>query len=345
MVKNLETLGNQQPSFLTEEGSQTMHAPIKAFPELAEELISKANSLDYGGKVIRLLAQTYNIGIRTAYIRFHSIFGCSPREYVTRLKMISKKEALEYINQSDSIEEFWALTGMPYKFRVGFFDKMFGVSTFRQAKIQQIVSKQSLKATPTRQDNKAILISQYLGDGSFDKKRKAIRIEHGYKQKTYLEFKVKLIHAAFSNTNSIDQIKENQRVIYGQPYTSYSWYSKKISPKYFDWIVGATAQELIQALTPLGWCLWYLDDGYLQIEPQTKIELAIHDAEIRTIAKEELLTYGISSFIGKKAIVIGEQKSVIIFLQTFCIPFRHLIPKEMHYKTLIEDIVEKVNKY
>ena len=53
--------------------------------------------------------------------------------------------------------------------RKGFYDKYFGVSTFYKSKLKLLLNKDIIDITPSRADNFSILISQYLGDGSFDK--------------------------------------------------------------------------------------------------------------------------------------------------------------------------------
>jgi LAGLIDADG DNA endonuclease family len=344
MDKKLEMLGNQQPSPLNGEGSQTMHTPNRSFPELAKELMQSANSLDYGGKVMQKLADTFNIGLKTAYVRFHSIFNCSPREYIYKIKTITKEEASKFLFETSSVKEFWEVTKMPFKFRIGFFDRTFGVSSYQKAKVKVLSEKTIINRNITTEDNKAILTSQFLGDGWFDKKRHSLKIEHGYKQVDYLRFKVNLLCQGFPYLNPSVTIKENHRQINGQPYSSYSWYSKKILSKYYDEIIKATEPELMAMLTPIGWCLWYLDDGSLQINPEVKIELAIHDTNLRKAAQVELLTYNVHSWLSDKALCITTQESVVIFLQTFCLPFIDIIPKSMHYKILLEDIVEKITK-
>lgn len=60
-----------------------------------------------------------------------------------------------------------------------------------------------------------------------------------------------------------------------------------------DIIKNNSKEDLVKQLTPLGWMLWYLDDGSLSLSKNSNtLEIAIHENSLREASINELKTYG-----------------------------------------------------
>lgn len=298
-----------------------------------KEDFDKAIALAIENKDIQLfgtisfeIANKYNTSHKTVHNRFVSIYGKPFRKYILEKLEPTKEQLVSIILNTNSSEEVRGVLGLPNRMFVGMYDRYFGVSTYQKAKLsilKTIPVKQ--RKSSLREDNIAILMSQHLGDGWYDSKRHALRITHGIKQAEYLRWKVALIHEGYNKTNTEIKVRHHKQ---GHDYVDY--YSGKLGHVVFP----VQKSEAVKLLTPLGWLLWYLDDGnYTQ-----NITISIGDETIALAAQKELKTYDISSRIYKiknknayNLILCGQQED-LKFYRTFIEPFINKIPNCMKYK-------------
>lgn len=403
-------MGNQQPSTLKGEGSQTKHRRVlekkmdeKVFINRVLELVDEAKTQRTG--VGTTLVKEFNLpGKHKATRLVQEHFGCSlsailklrfeyPEDWKTRLpknaetrlelpdlytrvqelrktifnfkeardiltkeynltdmevvrrvrsvmqKPMSEvffptsEEIQECLIRANTNEEFKDLLGIANHEFGGFYDKHLGVSNFVQAKTKCLYKLKIPNISPCTADNEAIIISQVLGDGSYDTTRKAIRIVHGIRQLTYLRFKVSLINNAYPQTKPISNISCH---VHKQGHEYCSWYSGKLPEHVHTKIESYSYEQLLEALTPLGMFLLFLDDGCLYWQ-QSKV---ISICQGRTLEKHEqfaklLSTYGIHANVTETACNIQRQVDIVKFLNTFVKPFSHIMPESMRYKTEI----------
>lgn len=285
------------------------------------------------GKEINELAGQYGISEKTAYNRIHSLFGCSPRDYITDALMPSKAKLTSLVLNCSEAKEVKQALGLPIQLEKGIYDKYFGVSNFKRAKCKLLAEHASSPLNPTRADNFSLLISQRLGDGSFDWTRSAVRIVHGIKQAEYLKFKVSLFNRAFPQTSHEVKIHDHK-----QGHQSVGWYSGSIRNSYMSKIEQSERHQLISELTPLGWLLWYFDDGHWA----QNLSIASVDEALLRSAVRELKTYGIEARVdmGQSALFLCGMENDVKFYTNFIAPYKHIIPQCMSYKIRpIEDIV------
>ena len=277
---------------------------------------------------VMILSKEFNTSVKTANTRFKTYFGKTVRELIRDRCTPSKEECDFLLMTSVDVNDFKTKAGFtntPAYFK-GLFDRYYGVSNYQKAKASVITKIPSKHYNPTIYDNKAIFLSQYFGDGSFDPARNSIRIEHGYKQKEYLLFKVSLFNKAFPTTNGIEAVREVIRD--GTGYVSYTWYSGKLPNNYVE------ASKDVEELTPLGLMLWYLDDGCYHVskDGQHTISLCIPDEGIKQQAYNVFKSYGIEFTVRKVELVLQDSVKVAMFMNCFTKPFLHIIPECMKYK-------------
>lgn len=282
------------------------------------------------GKTVRELSSKFVVSEKTIHNRFHSMFGKSFRDLVSEKVLPTKEEMESAILNTLDTNECRSYLGLSSRFMVGIYDKMFGVSTYGAAKEIILMSKPApIRFSALREDNVAILMSQYLGDGSYDKERHSLRIVHGEKQAEYLRWKVGLIVEGYNIQGT--QIKES---VHAQGHKYYSWYSRKLGNVDFP----RDMAEVPRLLTPLGWLLWYFDDGTYGQD----ICMAIPKESVALAAKKELSTYGITSRVNKMSdsdcynLTMCGGANTIRFYKNFIEPFLSIIPSCMRYKTVIE---------
>lgn len=118
-------------------------------------------------------------------------------------------------------------------------------------------------------EHRALLIAMSIGDGYIAKQNSySIHIEHSQNQLEYLKHKVDLVHSIFGgNKPSIyyrERLDKRTDKVYKQ-----CAFSK--GHKYFKllhrWIYGRNNKKsytraILNALTPQGLALWYMDDGW-----------------------------------------------------------------------------------
>jgi hypothetical protein len=286
--------------------------------------------VQFFGKLSEELRIKYNVSKKTVHNRFHSMFGCSFRDYIDARILPSKEELTSIILNTSSSEECRLQTKLSHRKFVGLYDKLFGVSTYKEAK------KRILLDTPTpvrlsslREDNLAILMSQYLGDGSYDRLRHSLRIQHGEKQAEYLRWKVGLIIEGYNL-----QTAEITERTHAQGHKYFDWYSRKLGNVDFP----EDKSEVPKLLTPLGWLLWYFDDGTYGQD----ISICTNLESVAKAAQIELKTYGIDARVNKVStanaylVTMCGGINSIRFYKAFIEPFLNIIPNCMKYKTEVK---------
>lgn len=271
-------------------------------------------------------------------------YEVSEMELVRRVRSLCQKSLAEVFEPSDSeiqdcliraetSEEFRELLGADTHFMQGFFDKRLGVSTFKQAKSSCLYKMKVPGISPCTSDNEALIISQVLGDGSYDPVRKVIRIQHGIKQLEYLRWKVSILQNAYPDLCGIDKIKVR---LHTQGHEYADWYSGKLPKHITDKLDSYTHKELVDSLTPLGMLWLFLDDGclYWKGAAGTKsisISNGIEKYKHQNIA-DYISTYGIHSIVYDKTCTIAQQVEIVKFINTFVKPYISIIPASMRYK-------------
>jgi hypothetical protein len=304
-----------------------------------KEEFDKAISLAIVTKDVQLFGQVseelrikFNVSKKTVHNRFHSMFGCSFRDYITERIIPAKDELVSAILNTSSSEECRKYLNLSNRHMTGIYDKNFGVSTYSASKEKILMSVPSkVRLSSLREDNYAILMSQYLGDGSYSREHHTLRIQHGHKQAEYLRWKVGMIIEGYNIQSA--EIKEK---VHAQGLIYYDWYSKKLGNVDFP----LDKSEVPKLLTPLGWLLWYLDDGTYGQD----ISICTNLEKVAIAAKQELSTYGIVARVNKVSnknaylLTMCGGANSIRFYKAFIEPFLSIIPKCMLYKTLIEQI-------
>lgn len=282
------------------------------------------------GKVVRDLSSKFGVSSKTIHNRFHSIYGKSFREFISDRILPSKEELTEAILNTTDTEGCREYLKLSNRFMVGLYDKLFGVSTYSAAKEIILMSVPSpVRFSVLREDNVAILMSQYIGDGSYDKVRHSLRITHGEKQAEYLRWKVGMIVEGYNL-----QTTEIKKCTHIQGHEYYTWYSKKLGNVDFP----EDKAEVPKLLTPLGWLLWYLDDGTYGQD----LSICTNLESVAEAGKKELQTYGVAARVnkcsGKNAytITMCGGANTIRFYKNFIEPFLSIIPRCIMYKTHIE---------
>lgn len=307
---------------------------MKSFYERAEELAHNCIRVK-NNNVCETLAQEYNINLRAAHDRFKSLFHLPIRDYITYINTPSKEVLRDAIIRNNSQEDLLKDLNIHYSWIRGLYDKYFKVSTFSKAKQYLINEVDVIQYHPSLEDNLSILISQYLGDGSFEfyDNRASLKIEHCEKQFDYLKFKVNLLKTAFPTIPGLETIRKR---VNGK-YISYIWRSNNIRHRYMNIIKDTPKEELISRMTPFGWCLWYLDDGNLFISKKCNhLSIAVNNPILQETAVQELQTYGFSFQISKSQILLSNKLEIIKFINSFVKPFIHLIPECMKYKCIVK---------
>jgi len=303
---------------------------MKDFFDKAIELAIQNKDYTCFNKIARELCSEYGVSLKTVHTRFHSMFGCGFAEYVKSRIYPTKDEVEAALMCSSSSDECRANLMVNRRMYSGIYDKYFGVSTYTAAKECVLMSAPvKVRLSSLREDNLAILMSQYLGDGSYNRERHALRIQHGIKQGQYLRWKVGLLFEGYNKVSTRIVLREHK-----QGHSYYDYYSGKLGHVVFP----HNKEEAVPLLTPLGWLLWYLDDGTYGQD----ISLCMHLEATAIAAMSELLTYGVTSRVNKCSNVnaytvtmCGGANSVL-FYKNFIEPFISIIPECMLYKTEVK---------
>lgn len=312
------------------------------FKERAEQLAKNCRRVK-GNGVYETLAKEFGISKRNAGDRFKSLFGVPVRDYISNNIIPTDEQIIDYLVQSSNVDEFWKLTDTNEFSRITpILNRLFGTTNYRQIKVR-LQAKQRIKDYKvTLADNKAFLISQYLGDGSLERGN-AFRIEHGHKQYSWLKFKVGMFNTMYPLTNGLENITLNNRIKTG--YKSYVYRTGPHLKKQVTYLVSKGKINLVPELTPLGVMIYFMDDGYLSYNSEfrtTELGFATVNPELRDALVDYFKTYGYEFNKSSKAVTLQKRLEVIKFIQEFILPFSNIIPKEMSYKYNLEDIVGDV---
>jgi hypothetical protein len=276
------------------------------------------------GEYAKEIGVEFGISERVVYVRFKSIYGDSPRNVIKKRVMPTKSVLDQIVIDSDSSEEVKKTLGLSHNLYVGLYDTYYGVSTFQKAKLKILEEKYQTSYSPVREDNRSLIYSQLLGDGSYDARRHALTITHGHKQGGYLKWKVSLINKAYPKTATSVRLRmHTQGHQYFYYYTNLG--NLDILPEV----------ECVDKLTNLGWLLWFLDDGSYG---QNISICCKRSDETRAEAIRVLATFGIKARDNGVSIVMAGQENDLKFYFNFIKPFIKDIPICMQYK--VEDIVE-----
>lgn len=257
--------------------------------------------------------------------RARSLFQCTLRE----LFQPTKEEAINALIRSNNSKEFRELLGVSTD--PGIYQKYFGKSNYVNSKAKIINKIKVSDIIPNTSDNEAIVFSQVLGDGSYDSTRKAIRITHSIAQLDYLKLKVSLLKNAYPELASLSDIKV---AIHAQGHEYCSWYSRKLPEHIYLKLDRYSYEDMVKSLTPLGWYLWYFDDGNLASGSTPSLGICAGIEKYKhDLIQEIMKTYNIDGNAFAKSYSIQKRVEIIKFLNTFVKPFNKITPKCMEYKT------------
>jgi len=286
--------------------------------------------VNYFGKCVKEVSDKYGVCKKTVYNRFKSMYGCSPREFLSGKIEPTTAELSSIVLSSATTLEVREFLGLSTSQFVGMYDRHYGVSTFSAAREKLLMAVPSkVRVKPFREDNVSILMSQHLGDGCYCKKRHALRVIHGVKQAEYLKWKVALIFEGYNKVST--RVSEH---VHTQGHGYFAWYSGKLGNVDFP----ERKEDAVKLLTPIGWLLLYLDDGCYGQDM-----LITTESETLAVAmQEELKTYGVTSRVNRcgqtnsyNVSMCGGQQT-IGFYKNFIEPFIEIIPKCMEYKTKVK---------
>lgn len=276
-----------------------------------------------------ILMQEYNLSEMELVRRIRSFM----QKPLSEVFFPNAEEIQECLIRASTAEEFKTLLGISTAEFAGFFDKNLGVANFTQAKARCLYKMKIPKVSPCTADNEAIVISQFIGDGSYCKARKALKITHGIKQLGYLRFKVSLLVNAYPQLYSVDRIS---CLTHTQGHEYCNWYSGKLPEHITNKLENWTFKQLINSLTPLGILLLFLDDGCLYWKDTKVISFCIgNDPKKHRDLQELLATYDLHSNITDTSCVIARQVDIVKFINLFIKPYIDIVPECLKYKTEI----------
>lgn len=307
------------------------------FYERVVELVKTVNYRgNYHVKIIKPLMEEFNISERVVYRRIKSYTGKTITQLVQEIRTPDKNmvdKALLKCNSMKEMREFLNLKESDIIFNK-VFEKYYGTSTFTSAKSHFILKQPNKNYNPSIDDNLSLIVSQCIGDGSLDRIRKAIRIDHSTWQYDYLKIKVSLFNRAFPESPGIENIKFRKH-IQGHEYVS--WYSKKLPKKYINDIINLKKHEMFKYLTPLGAFLLYMDDGSLSINEEystyrLSIAFSEHYPELGAEYVKLFKSFGFSFNVRENAVYISSKPIIASFIKNMILPFKNYIPESLEYK-------------
>lgn len=312
---------------------------MKTFKERAEELAKNCNKVK-NNNVYQCLSKEYSITLREAGDRFKSIFRMPVRDYISLNLIPTKEKLIDCLIQSDNWNEFVILTkcnNLPLLNSL--LNTHFNTSNYFKIKIKILSEKKTVAYNVTVKDNESILISQMLGDGSIERNC-SFKIEHGYKQYEYLKFKITLLNKAYPNTNTIGHIKKR---IQNSGYVSYTYRTGQVLHKQLQKLQALTQKQLVNALTPFGVMLYFLDDGYFTQNCKNdtwELGFSTINSELQKNLIDYFKTYGYEFNFNKRSVTLKRKGDIISFIKDFIEPFENIIPESMYYKFKLKDIVD-----
>lgn len=277
------------------------------------------------------LAKKYGISKEAVYYRIRTRYGAKLAEVRMRYRQPSREVLIQIVLMSNSTEEVQQKLGLTHWEFIGLYDRVLGVSTFHAAKLLAIRSLDITKYNPSIKDNQSMIYGMRLGDGSYDYKRKSLRIEHSYKQGDWLRQKVKMMKEAYPYISDVISIGERP---FGK---TVRWRSNKLQ--------GSAVQynevekvEMARNINAFGLFIQYLDDGNIgYYNPGSVLGFSVENAQIGETLQKTLKTYGFSFKIANpNYICLQRQHDIQTYLNEMVLPFNHLIPDCMQYKTVLK---------
>lgn len=279
-------------------------------------------------ELVEKFAEQYKCSVEKVYWTVRSIFGKKLRDLRWDFREPNREEFLKNVLTSGTKEELRAryplLSAAQW---VGVYDRTLGVSTFKRSKEQALIELMPVIYYPVLDNNVAMFAACRLGDGSFDSKRRAMKIEHCWWQQGWLEKKVEMFVKSFPQASD--------KIVHRSPdgRNTYVWYSRAVfGGKFYD-LGTCPKQELVQHLNLFG--LWYLflDDGCYCNTQQQVVNYAVENIEIGTRLAEKLRGMGFPFRVANKnTIVLTGIEDIVKFFKTVLEPFRNLTPECMRYK-------------
>lgn len=327
-------ISSEVPKEIKMENVQRLNTETNSF---YEDCIAIIQSLPHSKKskdAVEYLMEKYNIPRETVYYRIRSYFGKNLSELRKDFHTPSKEELLKAALLYDTVDDFKRAYNVPAEYYKGLFNRVCGVSTYKEVKLLALKSLSPVTYNPSTKDNKAILAAFILGDGSVRRNRKSpsIRCEHSIKQYDWLSCKVNMLQKAFPFIKSNTGIQIADRS-FGQ---TCRWSSTAIYvDKWRDFML-MPKKDLVQYLTPFGLWWLFLDDGYYYTNDKMHVAgFSVENAEIGENLRNVLLTYGITfSLDSEHTLSVKDKLSVCLFFRSIIEPFSKLTPECVQYKTI-----------
>lgn len=144
--------------------------------------------------------------------------------------------------------------------------------------------------TKFNKDSRNLLISMLLGDGTISNNN-VFKLSHGYKQKEYLEWKIKLLNDHGIKNNGLKEYVSTKGYNTGDVvyYTQLSVipFIKLLRRIIYKPKKNYSNRKLLNRLDALGLAIWYMDDGHINIR-KTKDKIHGFYIKIATcLSKEE----------------------------------------------------------
>ena len=193
---------------------------------------------------------------------------------------------------------------------------------------------------------KQILYGAILGDGYLQttgKKNARLRLEHGYKQKNYLLWKVKELSALFQGKPKyLERIhpKTRKKYCYWRHQSQSTPYLGKLRKVFYPDARKKIPQDLEKYLSPQMFAVWYMDDGYYCKRDNSSYLYVgkISKKEARTVSKNLKNSLGIkNTILDKKNKGLAIYFSPITTRQLKKILAPYIIP-EFNYKFLLDPV-------
>ena len=278
--------------------------------------------------VYETLSNEFKIGKRLVGYNFVAIFGIPIGKYISN-NMSIKNKIDKHIRKSKQYEGYSDLCIANNKSELTR-KEYYDLNNIQLSKIK--IDDYHL----TSDDYKHILVSQYFGDGHFER-GKGLSMEHCEKQLEYLKLKAKLVNIAFPWVNKPDVItnrtitdKRTGKIYYSHRYRIGETLKNEIND-----VLRRNVDENIRMLTPLNMCLYYLDDGYLcyNIKYGTcELGFSTINSELKKYLIEYFKEYGFYFNINEKTVSLQSKPEIIKFINKYILPFDHMLPECMKYK-------------
>lgn len=315
------------------ENVQRLNTETSSFYEDCIAIIQSPPHSQDSKNAVEYLMSKYNISRETVYHRIRSYFGRSlsdlRRDYYTPSKEELLKAALLYKDANS----FRRAYNIPTEYYKGLFDRVCGVSTYKDVRLLALKSLAPVVYNPSHKDNKAMLSAFVLGDGHVARQRENpyIRCEHSIKQYDWLVCKVAMLQKAFPFIASNKGVQIVDRS-FGQ---TCIWSSNAIYADKWKNILLSPKEDLVQHLTPFGLWWLFLDDGcYYTNDKLHTASFSVENTKIGQSLIDVLSTYGIVfSQENEHVISVKDKFSVYLFFRSIIEPFNNLTPDCMKYKT------------